>query len=151
MVNSKIQVPKLHLIAKFSVYILVLAAGFGLLAGMYVWAADSRGPYPDKAGQEALRLWAERERDRAFAEAARRYWDYRLLRPPRYFSAHRLRLKLEQMQKWLQDPKHHKPPPPPPYYWPPYPYSLPYYCPPPPWYPPPYFYPYYWRHYRGRE
>lgn len=105
-----------------------------------LWAADENNEYPDTLGQEALRLWAERERDREIAEASRRYWDYWLSKPSRYHSAHRLWFELEQMQKWLQDPKHHEPPPPPPFYWSP-----------PPWYPPPHFYPYYRRHYRERE
>ncbi|MGD9043979.1 MAG: hypothetical protein PVG06_09715, partial [Desulfobacterales bacterium] len=99
---------------------------------------------PDRAGQEAFRIWAQRERDRTMAEAARRYWDYWLSKPSRRFSAHRLWLELEQTQRWLKDPDRHAPPPPPPlpgygghyhsYY--PYPYYYPYYPPPYHWPPP---------------
>lgn len=129
------------------------------------WAEDEQGEYPDQAGREALRLWSERERDRSMAEASRRYWDYWLSRPSRQYSAHRLWLKLDQIQKWLKDPEHNPPPPPPPLpprhwippYYPPYPYAYPYsynysypyssYYPPPyyrapPMGPPPPYYPY---------
>ena len=100
-----------------------------------LWASDEKREYPDKLGKEALRLWAERERDRAIAEAARRYWDYWLSRRSRGHSAYRLWFDSDQTQKWLKNPdKNPLPPPPPlpPNYWmpplyPPYPY--PYYPP----------------------
>ncbi len=69
---------------------------------------------PDKNGQEALRLWSEKERDRELAEALRQYWDYWASMRQRYYSAYRLWYELEQTQRWLEDSNHHFPPPPPP-------------------------------------
>ena len=69
-----------------AVFLLAFISGTWIFATGPIWAADERGEYqeyPDRAGREALRLWSERERDRAMAAAARRYWDYRLLWPPR--------------------------------------------------------------------
>ena len=134
------------------IFILLLATGLLLPGGSYLLAADESNNYPDKAGREALRLWTERENDRAVAEAVRRYWDYWLSGPSPKYSSQRLWFELEQTQKWLKDPKSHPPPPPPPSgrwmppaypYYPYYPY---YYAPnpwtTPPWYPMPYYYPY---------
>lgn len=90
-------------------------------------AADEKKSYLDKAGREAFMLWAEREKDRAIAEATRRYWDYWLSNPSRHYSAYRQWMELDQTQKWLKDPKHHPPPPlPPPPLFSPYSYPNPY-------------------------
>ena len=98
---------------KFVLTLATLAAGIGMLSATLLWAGDAQHPPADRAGQEALRIWTERERARALAEAARRYWDYWLSKPSRRSSAHRLWWELEQTQRWLKDPKHHTPPPPP--------------------------------------
>ena len=146
--------------------VLSLSIGFLICEAGPIWGGEKESEYTDKAGEEALRLWAERERDRAVADAARRYWDYWLYHPSRRYSTHRLWLNLEQIQRWLKDPDHNPPPPPPPLpqhwmppYYPPapylysysYPYSYPYYyaypppCPPSPYFadpfgwPPPYY------------
>ena len=136
---------------KFILSIIAVVVGFAI-AGLTLLQAEEPQSYAqDRAGQEAFRIWAERERDRTMAEAARRYWDYWLSKPSRRSSAHRLWLELEQTQRWLKDPEHHSPPPPPPlprhgrYYHPmyAYPYYYPYYPPPyywpPPMVPPPYY------------
>jgi hypothetical protein len=131
---------------RYLIFILLLTTGLLLLGGSYLPAADESNNYPDKAGREALRLWAERENDRAVAEAVRRYWDYWLSGPSPKYSSQRLWFELEQTQKWLKDPKKH--PPPPPGHWmpPAYPYYPYYYAPypwtTPPWYPMPYYCPY---------
>jgi hypothetical protein len=136
---------------RYPIFILLLITALLLPIGSYLLAEDESGNYPDKAGREALQLWSERERDRAMAEAARRYWDYWLSRRPSKYSSQRLWFELEQTQKWLKNPKHHPPPPPPPpppdYWIPPAYYYYPYYYAPYPWtthlwYPPPYYYPY---------
>jgi hypothetical protein len=130
------------------IFILLLVTGLLLPRGQYLLAADESINYPDEAGREAFRLWAERENDRAVAEAVRRYWDYWYSRSSPKYSSQRSWFELEETQKWLKDPKHHKPPPPPPGYWipPAYPYYPYYYSPypwtPQLWYPPPYYYPY---------
>jgi hypothetical protein len=90
-------------------------------------AADEKKAYLDEAGREAFRLWAEREKDRAIAEAARRYGDYWFSNSSRHYSASRQWMALAQTQKWLKDPKHHLPlPPPPPPLFSAYPYPNPY-------------------------
>lgn len=136
---------------KASIRQLSLSAVFFLLAfcllvpgSGYLWAADKDSASFDKAGQEAFRLWSEKEKDRAVAEAVRRYWDYWLSQPSRGDSGYRLWFELEQTQKWLKDPKKNRPPPPPPppgqrmdHYHPPYPYYYPY--PPPYYHPQPYY------------
>lgn len=136
---------------KFILSIIAVVAGFAIFGLTLLQAEEPQRYPPDRAGQEALRIWTERERDRAMAEAARRYWDYWLSKPSRRSSAHRLWWELEQTQRWLKDPEHHPPPPPPPlprygrYYHPmyAYPYYYPYYPPPyywpPPMAPPPYY------------
>lgn len=128
------------------VLFLLLTSSLCVFGAGPMWAADEQGEYPDKAGREALRLWAERERDRSVAEAVRRYWDYWLSRRPQKYSSQRLWFELEQTQKWLKDPKHQPPPPPPPPpahwappYYPPYQYPYPYYHPYSHYYPPPYY------------
>ena len=98
-----------------TVFLLLFIAGTWIFANGPIWAADEQGEYqeyPDRAGREALRLWSERERDRAMAAAARRYWDYWLSRPPR---------------RYLRRP---------PYY---LPYSYPYFYPDSYYYPPSYY------------
>lgn len=103
---------------RYLIFILVLATGLLLCEGAYLLAADESTNYPDAAGREALRLWAERENDRAVAEAIRRYWDYWLSGPSPKYTSQRRWFELEETQKWLKDPKHHKPPPPPTTAWP---------------------------------
>ena len=140
-----------------AVFLVLLTTGLWISEGLVVWAGDEEGVYSDKAGREAFRLWAERERDRSHAEAMRRYWDYWLSHPSRRYSGYRLWLELESTQRWLKDPEHNPPPPPPPLSpwvpppYPPYPYSYynyyypsPYHWAPPSWPPPPYYpcYPY---------
>ena len=136
-----------------TVFLVLLTTGLWISEGLVVWAGDEKGVYSDKAGREAFRLWTEKERDRAIAEAARRYWDYWLSHPSRRYSGYRLWLELESTQRWLKDPEHNPPPPPlspwMPSPYPPYPYSYykyyypsPYHWAPPSWPPPPY-YPYY--------
>jgi len=118
-----------------AVFLLLFISGTWIFATGPIWAADEQGEYqeyPDRAGREALRLWSERERDRAMAAAARRYWDYRLLWSPR---------------RYLWRPPYYPPYPYPPLYPYPYSYSYPYsYYYPPPYYaappmgpPPPYY------------
>lgn len=124
-----------------SLFLFVTISFFVCKAGP-VWSAEEESRYTDRAGEEALLLWTERERDRAVAQAARRYWDYWLSQPSRRYSTQRLWLRMEQIQKWLKDPDHNSPPPPPPLprHW------MPSYCPPPPYlhaYSYPYPYPYY--------
>jgi len=144
MTHRKQEAIGYHATNKFVLTLAILAAGIGVLSAALLWAGDAQQPPADRAGQEALRIWTERERDRAMAEAARRYWDYWLSKPSRRSSADRLWWELEQTQRWLKDPKHHAPPPPPPgyhghfplYY--PYPYYYPYYPPPYYMYPSPY-------------
>lgn len=97
-----------------------------LSARVYAFEENSQS-YPDKNGQEALRLWSEKERDREVDEALRRYWDYWTSLRRRGYSAYRLWYELEQTQRWLEDPDHNPPPPPPP-------------LPPPGMMPPPYPY-----------
>jgi len=106
-----------------------------------------RDPYPDQAGKDAIRLWSEKENQRAINEAIRRYWDYWNARQPGRYSAYRQWYELEETQRWLEDPDHNPPPPPVPpgrfmrYSYPP-PYM--YYLPPwadGPWYFPSYRYP----------
>jgi hypothetical protein len=134
---------------RYLIYFLVLATVQLLTVGSYLLAADESTSFPDPAGREALRLWAEREYDRAVAEAVRNYWDYRLSKPCHGYSPRRLWFELAQTQRWLKDPKHNDPPPPPPvsHWWPPYYPFYPCCCDPHPWtphlfYPPPYYYPY---------
>jgi hypothetical protein len=129
---------------KFILSLIAVVVGFAPFGLTLLQAEEPQRHPPDRAGQEAFRIWAQRERDRTMAEAARRYWDYWLSKPSRRFSAHRLWLELEQTQRWLKDPDRHAPPPPPPlpgygghyhsYY--PYPYYYPYYPPPYHWPPP---------------
>jgi len=118
-----------------AVFLLLFISGSWIFATGPIWAADEQGEYqeyPDRAGREALRLWSERERDRAMAAAARRYWDYRLLWSPR---------------RYLWRPHYYQPYPYAPLYPYPYSYSYPYsYYYPPPYYaappmgpPPPYY------------
>jgi hypothetical protein len=131
---------------RYLIFILLLVTGLLLPRDSYLLAADESINYPDEAGREAFRLWAERENDRAVAEAVRRYWDYWFLRPSPKYSSQRSWFELEQTQKWLKDPKNHPQPPPGhwmplaypyyPYYYAPYPWTT------PPWYPTPYYYPY---------
>jgi len=131
----------------FAIFLLFCTIPLMVSKGNLLWAADEKNAYPDKAGREAFRLWAEREKDRAIAEAARRYWDYWLSKPSRHYSAYRQWMELDQTQKWLQDPKHNPPPlPPPPPLYPPYPYpysyyyTAPYWGFPPFWPPSPYYF-----------
>ena len=151
MYIQKTQKGLYYWLALSAVFVLLFIAGTWIFPNRSVWAADEQGEYqeyPDRAGHEALRLWTERERDRAMAAAARRYWDYWLSRPSRQYSAHRLWLKMDRIQKWLKDPEHNPPPPPPPLppphwvppYYPPYPYGYPYSL----IYPYPYPYAYYY-------
>ena len=118
-----------------AVFLLLFISSTWIFTTGPIWAADEQGEYqeyPDRAGREALRLWSERERDRAMAAAARRYWDYRLLWPPR---------------RYLWRPHYYQPYPYAPLYPYPYSYSYPYsYYYPPPYYaappmgpPPPYY------------
>lgn len=118
-----------------AVFLLLFIAGTWIFSTGPIWAADEQGEYqeyPDRSGREALRLWSERERDRAMAAAARRYWDYWLLWPP---------------QRYLWRPPYYPRHPYPPLYPHPYSYSYPYsYYYPPPYYaappmgpPPPYY------------
>jgi hypothetical protein len=152
MTHRKHEAIGYHVTNKFILSLATLAAGIGVLIVSLLWAGDARHPPGDRAGQEALRIWTQRERDRAMAEAARRYWDYWLSKPSRRSSAHRLWWELERTQRWLKDPQHRVPPPPPPpyrrhfhsyyffpYYYPNYP--PPYYWPPPVFQPPYYMYP----------
>jgi hypothetical protein len=116
-----------------AVFLLLVISGTWIFANGPIWAADEQGEhqeYPDRAGREALRLWYERERDRAMASAARRYWDYWLLWPPR-----RYLWRAPYYPPYLYPSQH------------PYPYSYPYsYYYPPSYYaapqmgpPPPYY------------
>lgn len=127
-----------HLIS-VTVFLVLLTTGLWISEGLVVWAGDEEGAYSDKAGREAFRLWTEKERDRAMAEAARRYLDYWLSHPSRRYSGYSLWLELESTQRWLKNPEHNPPPPPmspwvpSPYI--PFPYSF---------YSPYSYYPYYW-------
>lgn len=94
-----------------TVFLVLLTTGLWISEGLVVWAGDEESVYGDKAGREAFRLWTEKERDRAMAEAASRYWDYWLSHPSRHYSGYRLRLELESTQRWLKDPEHNPPPP----------------------------------------
>jgi len=114
-----------------SVFLLLFISSTWIFTTGPIWAADEQGEYqeyPDRAGREALRLWSERERDRAMAAAARRYWDYRLFWPSR---------------RYLWRPYYYQPPPYAPLYFYSYPYSYyyppPYYAAPPMGPPPPYY------------
>ena len=126
-----------------AVCLLLFISGIWIFATGPIWAADEQGEYqeyPDRAGREALRLWSERERDRAMAAAARRYWDYRLFWSPRRFWNQRL---FWPSRRYLWRPHYYQPPPYPPPYFHSYPYSYyyppPYYTAPPMGPPPPYY------------
>jgi hypothetical protein len=97
--------------------ILVCLAACGLigsLAAINAGAQEDKQPVIDQEGALALGLWDAREHERAAAEAARRYWDYWLRDPNRYWRMHNLWFRTDQLQKWLKDPHHYQPPPPPP-------------------------------------
>ncbi len=134
------------------VFLFLLVSSLLLTNGALLLAAEETESYPDKAGREAMRLWDKREKDRAVAEAARRYWDYWASRPSRSYSSADLWFNLEQTQKWLKDPDKFEPPPPPPLpppyqpypnpytYQYPYPYPTPFFYHIPPFFPPTLYY-----------
>ncbi len=112
--------------------------------------SSAQQPFPDLLGQEALRLWTEKEKMREFEKAVRLYRDYWTSFQTKYISAYKLWLEMEATQQWLKDPENNPlPPPPPPFILPgrqDLPLSPSMYYPPPwffgPWYPPPYIIPY---------
>ena len=89
---------------------LLLATGLLIPMGPYLYAEDEPEVYPDEAGRQALRLWAERENDRAAAEAIRRSWDYWFLYCPPKYQCQDFWPGIHQNQRWQKDRKHPKPP-----------------------------------------
>ena len=100
--DIKRQKGNFHKLLIFSILLILFMPCMMVYRVPHIWAEDEKTMYPDRAGQEALAIWAERERERLIADAYRRYWDYWLSNPGSYY---------------------YYPPPPPPPYWmqPPYP------------------------------